>query len=161
MSETLSIYQTLARLMFPKGLLDYFTIVGVEEKDIPIGEQQGVESGEIIFYLDEIDHLQHPEEGHKYRPNGFYEPSKVRDFPLRDKKVTLIIRRRRWIDETTEKSVGNTYDLVAKGTRHSVEFAAFLKVPSPSIGNEIKRTHTPFTPYLCFGEHKSRNAHGA
>lgn len=36
-----------------------------------------------------------------------------------------------------------------------------LKVPSPSIGNEIKRTHTPFTPYLCFGEHKSRNVHGA
>ena len=127
MSETLSIYQTLARLMFPKGLLDYFTIVGVEEKDIPISEQQGVESGEIIFYLDEIDHLQHPEEGLKYSPNGFYEPSKVRDFPLRDKQVTLVIMRRRWIDETTEKSVGNTYDLVAKGTRHSVEFAAFLK----------------------------------
>lgn len=37
----------------------------------------------------------------------------------------------------------------------------FLEVPSPSIGNEIKRTHTPFTPYLCFGEHKSRNAYGA
>ena len=30
-------------------------------------------------------------------------------------------------DETTGKSVGNTYDLVANGTRHSVEFAAFLK----------------------------------
>lgn len=127
MSESMSIYQSIARLMFPKGLLNYFTVVDVIEKDIPISEQQGVETGEIIFYLDEIDQLQHPEEGHTYRPNGFYEASKVRDFPLRDKKVTLVVRRRRWIDETIGKSIGNTYDLVAEGTRHSVEFAAFLK----------------------------------
>ena len=113
--------------MFPKGLLDYFTVVNVVEKDIPISEQQGVETGEITFHLDEMEQLRHPEEGHAYRPNGFYEPSKVRDFPLRDKKVTLVVRRRRWIDETTGKSVRNTYDLVANGTRHSVEFAAFLK----------------------------------
>ena len=45
MSDTLSIYQSLARLMFPEGLLDYFTVVGVEEKDIPLSEQQGVETG--------------------------------------------------------------------------------------------------------------------
>ena len=127
MSDPLSIYQSIARLMFPKGLLDYFTVVNVVEKDIPISEQQGVETGEITFHLDEMEQLRHPEEGHAYRPNGFYEPSKVRDFPLRDKKVTLVVRRRRWIDETTGKSAGNTYDLVANGTRHSVEFAAFLK----------------------------------
>lgn len=127
MVDTLSIYQSIARLMFPKGLLDYFTVVDVDEKDIPVSEQQGVETGEIIFYLDEKNQLQHPEEGHTYRPNGFYEPSMVRDFPLRDKKVTLVVRRRRWIDEATGKSIGNTYDLVAEGTRHSVEFAAFLK----------------------------------
>ena len=127
MSESLSVYQSLVRLMFPKGLLEYFTVVDVIEKDIPVSEQQGVETGEIIFYLDELDQLQHPENGHEYRPNGFYEPSKIRDFPLRDKKVTLVVRRRRWIDETTGKSIGNTYDLVAEGTRHSVEFAAFLK----------------------------------
>lgn len=86
MSDPLSIYQSIARLMFPKGLLDYFTVVNVVEKDIPISEQQGVETGEITFHLDEMEQLRHPEEGHAYRPNGFYEPSKVRDFPLRDKK---------------------------------------------------------------------------
>jgi len=127
MSESLSLYQSLIRMIFPEGLLDYFTVVDVVEKAIPLSEQQGVETGEIIFYLDEADQLRNTEEGHTYRPNGFYEPSRVRDFPLRDKKVTLEIRRRRWIDETTGKSIGNSYDLVAKGTRHSVEFAAFLK----------------------------------
>ena len=52
MSDPLSIYQSIARLMFPKGLLDYFTVVNVVEKDIPISEQQGVETGEITFHLD-------------------------------------------------------------------------------------------------------------
>lgn len=127
MSESMSVYQSLARLMFPKGLLDYFTVVDVVERDVPPSERRGVETGEVIFHLDEVDRLRHPEEGHTYSPNGFYEPSKVRDFPLRDRKVTLVVRRRRWIDETTGKSVGNSYGLTADGTRHSVEFAAFLK----------------------------------
>ena len=116
MSDPLSIYQSIARLMFPKGLLDYFTVVNVVEKDIPISEQQGVETGEITFHLDEMEQLRHPEEGHAYRPNGFYEPSKVRDFPLRDKKVTLVVRRRRWIDETTGKSVARYQRLRLKNS---------------------------------------------
>ncbi len=38
MSESLSVYQSLVRLMFPKGLLEYFTVVDVIEKDIPVSE---------------------------------------------------------------------------------------------------------------------------
>ena len=41
--------------------------------------------------------------------------------------MTLVVRRRRWRDEATGESVSNDYKLVAEGTRHSVEFAAFLK----------------------------------
>ena len=55
------------------------------------------------------------------------EASRVKDFPLRDKRVTLIIRRRRWVDEQTGKSVGNKYSITTEGTRHTLEFAAFLK----------------------------------
>ena len=53
--------------------------------------------------------------------------SRINDFPIRDRKVTLVVKRRRWIDKTTGKSVGNRYSLTADGTRHSKEFAAFLK----------------------------------
>lgn len=113
--------------MFPAHLLEYFDLVGVEEKGIAERDRMGVESGELIFHLEEQNEFRSPEEGHEYRPNGFYEASAVRDFPLRDKRVTLLIRRRRWVDETTGKSVGNSYGLTADGTRHSVEFAAFLK----------------------------------
>ena len=51
------------------------------------------------------------------------------DFPIRDHKVILRIRRRRWTDLRTGKSFSIPIDLdiVAKGTRYSKEFGAFLK----------------------------------
>lgn len=124
---SLELYKEVMSLVLPKALFDYFDLVDVKIREIPVNQQMGVESGEITFYLDELDNLRDKEEGHTYRPNGFYEASRVRDFPLRDKKVTLVIRRRRWIDEQTGQSVGNKYILTAQGTRHSLEFAAFLK----------------------------------
>ena len=124
---SIELYKEVMSLVLPKALLDYFDLVDVKIREIPVNQQMGVESGEITFYLDELDNLRDKEEGHTYRPNGFYEASRVRDFPLRDKKVTLVIRRRRWVDEQTGQSVGNKYILTAQGTRHSLEFAAFLK----------------------------------
>ena len=117
----------MASYVLPSHLLDYFDLVLVEERPVPEKSRLGVESGELVFHLEEHNEYRTPEDGHIYRPNGFYEASKVRDFPLRDKRVTLLIKRRRWVDESTGKSVGNSYDLTADGTRHSVEFAAFLK----------------------------------
>lgn len=125
--STVSILHDVVSLMFPSHLLEYFDLVDVRERPIAEKDRQGVESGELIFHLEERDEFRGREDGHTYRPNGFYEASRVRDFPLRDKKVTLLIRRRRWLDEATGRSVGNRYDLTADGTRHSVEFAAFLK----------------------------------
>lgn len=125
--SSLSVLQGLASYVLPSHLLEYFDLVRVEERPVPEVSRMGVESGELVFHLEERDGYRSPEDGHTYRPNGFYEPSKVRDFPLRDKRVTLLIRRRRWVDEGTWKSVGNSYELTADGTRHSVEFAAFLK----------------------------------
>lgn len=124
---SIELYKEVMSLVLPKALLDYFDLVDVKIREIPVNQQMGVESGEITFYLDELDNLRDKEGGHTYRPNGFYEASRVRDFPLRDKKVTLVIRRRRWVDEQTGQSVGNKYILTAQGTRHSLEFAAFLK----------------------------------
>ncbi len=125
--SSLSVLQGLASYVLPSHLLDYFDLVLVEERPVPEKSRLGVESGELVFHLEEHNEYRTPEDGHIYRPNGFYEASKVRDFPLRDKRVTLLIKRRRWVDESTGKSVGNSYDLTADGTRHSVEFAAFLK----------------------------------
>ncbi len=127
MHMSIELYREMVSLMLPPTLLDYFDVVDFKVRKFGPGEQMGVESGEITFYLDELDDFRGKEEGHTYRPNGFYAASKVKDFPLRDKRVTLIIRRRRWVDEQTGQSVGNKYGITTEGTRHTLEFAAFLK----------------------------------
>jgi len=60
-------------------------------------------------------------------PNGFTEPTEVADFPIRDRKVMLHIRRRRWKDEAGHNVILNIYPITAEGTRYSEEFVAFLK----------------------------------
>lgn len=125
--STMSVLQGLAGYVLPPRLLECFDLVGVEERDIPLNERRGLESGELMFHLEEHDEFRSHEDGHTYRPNGFYEASMVNDFPLRDRRVRLVIRRRRWVDEQTGKSVGNRYNIVTEGTRHTLEFADFLK----------------------------------
>ena len=125
--SSLSVLQGLVSLMLPDHLLEYFDVVHVEERKIPEKERRGLESGEVIIHLEEHNEFRSPEKGHTYRSNGFYETSRINDFPLRDKRVVLLIRRRRWIDEQTGQSVGNKYRIVTEGTRHTLEFADFLK----------------------------------
>lgn len=148
----------LASFVLPESILDWFEVIKAEEKAVNPSEKDKYQA-ELHLYLDERDNRSVADVF--LTPNGFTEPTVVEDFSVRDRKFVLHIRRRRWKDEQGRNIILSTYPLVAEGTRISPEFAAFLKVPSPSIGNEIKRTHTPFTPYLCFGEHKSRNAYGA
>jgi hypothetical protein len=107
--------QELIRYVLPKETVDYFDLVRLHE-----------EAGTLHFYLDECNVIPDEYSGLSLRSNGFYEPCTVKDFPLRDKKVILHIRRRRWIDEAG-KSYSRHWDLVAEGTRYSKEFAFFLK----------------------------------
>ena len=109
-------YEFLLGSLFPKEITDHFKIVHIES-------QPEI----LVVHFEEKDEFHEAEEGHEYERNGFYEPSRINDFPIRDRKVTLVVKRRRWIDRTTGKSDGNRYDLTAEGTRHTKEFAAFLK----------------------------------
>lgn len=79
--STVSILHDVVSLMFPSHLLEYFDLVEVRERPIAEKDRQGVESGELIFHLEERDEFRGREDGHTYRPNGFYEASRVRDFP--------------------------------------------------------------------------------
>lgn len=107
----------LARIVLPSQILDYFTVTGVEQT-----------STEIYISLDELMNQELKENKH-YESKGFMEAVNVTDFPIRDHKVILKIRRRRWTDLRTGKSfsVPIDLDIVAKGTRYSKEFGAFLK----------------------------------
>ena len=74
-----------------------------------------------------------------YESKGFMESVNVTDFPIRDHKVILRIRRRRWTDSRTGKSFSIPIDLdiVAKGTRYSKEFGAFLKETYGEIPSDL------------------------
>ena len=112
----MDIVTSLSKLLLPEEVFEYFTITSVSD------------DGKVVeLFLEEKDIIHHPAVGHEYEKNGFYNAMTVQDYPIRGKKALLQIKRRRWIDKTTGKSFGNDYKLVAEGTRHSVEFAAFLK----------------------------------
>lgn len=109
--------EVLARIVLPSEILNYFSVVRVEQT-----------SAEIHIHLDERMNPALSDDVH-FESKGFMESVSVTDFPIRDHKVVLRIRRRRWADTRTGKSFNIPIDLdvVCKGTRYSKEFGAFLK----------------------------------
>lgn len=62
--------------------------------------------------------------------HGFHKEITIQDFPIRGKTVYLHVKRRRWLDKSTKEVVHRDWNIVAKGSRMTVEFAAFLKAIS-------------------------------
>lgn len=106
-------YFQLAQYILPGELFSHFELCSVEELD-----------SELHLYLEEKNCP--PDSDVPLQPNGFHEESCIRDFPIRNHKVVLHVRRRRW-KTSGGKSVSKDWKLVAEGTRHTGEFAAFLK----------------------------------
>ena len=106
----------IAELILPNGILEYFDITNVKQSPT-----------EIHIFLAEKN-LPPEEYAHtKLTSKGFFDEIKVRDFPIRGKHVYLLIKRRRWLDESTGNPVFRDWEMVAKGTRMTKEFATFLK----------------------------------
>lgn len=117
----------LAQIVLPAQILEYFTVVGVEQT-----------STEIHISLDEKMQSALSNDVN-YESKGFTDAVSITDFPIRDHKVILRIRRRRWTDRRTGKSFSIPIDLdiVAKGTRYSKEFGAFLKETYGDIPSDL------------------------
>ena len=105
----------LLRYVLPKEVVDSFDLVNLHK-----------EEETLHLFLDECNIIPEEYKEMSLLPNGFYEESTLKDFPLRDKKVVLHIRRRRWVDKAGN-SYSRRWDLAAEGTRYSKEFAIFLK----------------------------------
>ncbi len=109
-------YRVLAECLLPDEVVNNFDLIDVK-----------VEANSIDVYLDEKKIVPEGYEESELVPNGFTESTTMRDFPLRGKKMTFHIRRRRWLKMPERSNVVKDWQLVAEGTRHSKEFAAFLK----------------------------------
>jgi hypothetical protein len=109
-------YIKLAYYILPEAIASSFELVDVQE-----------ERHELHLYLEEKHETPEGYEKPSLEPNGFYATSCIQDFPVRDRRVKLYVRRRRWVEKTGGKSVSKDWEPVARGTRHSKEFAAFLE----------------------------------
>jgi len=109
-------YLALVRVLLPEGILDYFELskvvegltglhIYLEEKSLPPSE-----------YKDE-----------KLESKGFLPEIYIQDFPIRNQKVTLCIKRRRWEVKDTGEIISRDWNVVQQGTRMTKEFADFLK----------------------------------
>ena len=117
----------LAQTVLPSEILEYFSVVKVENKD-----------SEIHIHLDEVISEKLSSDSN-FESKGFMSAVSVTDFPIRDRKVILQLRRRRWMDKRTGKSfcLPINVDIVADGTRYSKEFGAFLKETYGNIPRDL------------------------
>ena len=126
-TSQLQLYQHFLSFFLPEGILDFFEPVWMETQSLDSRESNKdiLYSSSLHIYLDERDNR--PEDMLGLRPNGLTEETVITDFPVRDRKVVLHVRRRRWLTPEGKNVVLNVYPLAATGTRYSAEFAAFLK----------------------------------
>lgn len=106
----------LAIYFLPQGILDYFDIVSHK-----------LENEVIHFYLEEKNVLPQEYKTELAKSKGFLPEITVEDFPLRGKSVLLHIKRRRWTLIRSNEIIKRDWEIVAKGTRITAEFASFLK----------------------------------
>lgn len=106
----------LLKLLLPEYLVDYFDVITYEKK------------GEQLHLFFEEKNLP-PAEFSKQQlsSKGFFDEIIVQDFPIRGQHAFLHIKRRRWMNQDTQKVVFRNWEQVAKGTRMTADFAAFLK----------------------------------
>ena len=110
----------------PEGMIDWFEVVNIKEEP-----NTGTAPADILYnsvlniYLDERDNRTGEDLGLK--PNGFTEPTVMKDYPIRNRKVLLHVRRRRYLDADNRNIILNQYPLTADGTKVSVEFGLFFK----------------------------------
>lgn len=123
----IELYKHFFGFFLPEGMLDFFDMVWVETKGLDSREskKEVLYTGTLHMYLDERDNR--TEDMQDLRPNGFTEETVINDFPVRDKKFIMHVRRRRWLTPDGKNVVLNVYPLAVTGTHYSAEFAAFLK----------------------------------
>ena len=106
----------LLKLFLPELLVEHFELASIKQE------------GETLhLYFEELNIPPIEHSSKILVSKGFHDEITVQDFPLRGKRVFLHIKRRRWTDKQTNGIVQRDWNLVAKGSRMTEEFAAFLK----------------------------------
>ena len=106
----------LMELMLPSFLVNHFEIVKTETV-----------LSKVYIYLEENNIAPEGYKSEDLVSHGFHKESKIKDFPIRGKQVLLDVKRRRWKHKETSEIISRDWNVIAKGTRMTQEFAIFLK----------------------------------
>jgi hypothetical protein len=106
----------LVELMLPEGTLEYFNLVRLYK------DKEGLK-----LYLEEKNTPPEEYQGQTLHSKGFTPEVEIRDFPIREHKVILSIKRRRWEVQSSGEVVTRNWDLIMQGTRITKGFGLFLK----------------------------------
>lgn len=109
-------YLDLLKLILPSMLVEHFDLVKSDQLD-----------SKLNLYFEEKSTVPKEFKSLQLVSKGFHKEVIIQDFPLRGKFVFLHVKRRRWTNKQTGKVVQRDWNVVAKGTRMTVEFASFLK----------------------------------
>ena len=105
-------------MILPESICEYFELVKLDKDD----------HKEVMnLYLQEVNTIPVEFTNARLSSKGFFEEVTIQDFPIRGHKVFLHVKRRRWLNEDTGQVVFRNWDVIAKGTRITKDFAAFLK----------------------------------
>jgi transposase len=110
----------ILNFFLPIEIIDHFDLVKIKEFNNGNGLQMEI-------YFDEKHQYPEGYQDGELESKGFHELIKICDFPIRNKKVMLCLRRRRWVDKETRKFVSNHYDIKHDGTNYTKGLAQFLK----------------------------------
>jgi len=113
MQDTLS---GLAKYVLPEEIFRYFDLVKIEQ-----------EGRELHLYLEELKEFPEGYTRSCLESKGFHNEAIIKDFPIREKPSFLHVRRRRWLDKSTGKTISRDWNSVAEGTHYTQGFASFLK----------------------------------
>jgi hypothetical protein len=100
----------------PEGILTFFNINTISEQE-----------SKLVITLEEKPLTSEELSNQHLHSKGFYPAVEIQDFPIRKKACYFKVKRRRWIDINTGEPYTRDWDLVAKGTKMTSEFALFLK----------------------------------
>lgn len=111
-SKTPYNYEFFASFFLPDGMIDWFETTEVKEE-----KNEGCKELDILLptilhiYLDERDNSEGENLGLK--SNGFSEYTTYQDYPIRNRKVMLHVRRRCYKDADGHNIILNNYPMKA------------------------------------------------
>lgn len=111
-------YSSLLKMILPETISEYFELVSIKKDD---------DKEVMDLYLQEVNTIPVEYSSFRLTSKGFFEEATIQDFPIRGYKVFLHVKRRRWLNEDSGDVVYRNWDVIAKGTRITKDFAAFLK----------------------------------